>query len=550
LSFLGTLIALKLADWRGWPRLPTVILFSAVVLILLMYVPIALPAKAIFILAGWLVLVYTSFYLLPSLYRFPALLLLAVIGGLTNSVSEKYMLPGMENLYDNRTVLGEMRSDFGSGKQAAPVACSGSGLSAPTSTGLIEPVRSLQEWYARQLRQTPTQSYKPKLVIIASSGGGYRATFWTALLLDALRQQDEPAGTLEGLGRSIKLLTGASGGMVASSYLVASTVLSQNQSHASNRSLVSLIEHDIRQAQARDQRAIPNPIIGSRDSLSSIVRELVKYDMPGVLWPFRRLHDRGRELESHWGLLKSVTFAELLTGEREGWLPHIIFSPVLVETGQPLLISNLDLGNLTRGAKEALEFFKVFPQLQGKFSLATAARMNATFPYVSPAVQLPTVPSRRVVDAAYYDSYGIAVAVAYLQQGDVLNWIKECTSGIVLIQVRAFRAVELVAESAPTAEAVAHFGRFDWAAAPLQGAITARDTTMRYRNDHELDLLRRIYGREFLQPILLEPRSGELATMTWVVTQREFDRMKEDVAAVVRGPEIARLKALWQDQHH
>ena len=39
--------------------------------------------------------------------------------------------------------------------------------------------------------------------------------------------------------------------------------------------------------------------------------------------------------------------------------------------------------------------------------------MNASFPYISPAVSLPVDPPRRVVDAAYYDNYGVNLAAAW-----------------------------------------------------------------------------------------------------------------------------------------
>src|SRR5690348_15616845 len=80
-----------------------------------------------------------------------------------------------------------------------------------------------------------------------------------------------------------------------------------------------------------------------------------------------------------------------------------------------------------------LEFFKLFP-LATDFQVATAVRMNATFPLVSPTVELPTRTRRRVVDAGYYDNYGIQVASAWLQMNR--EWLVENTSGVLLVQIR------------------------------------------------------------------------------------------------------------------
>lgn len=89
-----------------------------------------------------------------------------------------------------------------------------------------------------------------------------------------------------------------------------------------------------------------------------------------------------------------------------------------------MLISNLNLGFLSHAmgnllnsqdhvyAYPAVEFFKLFPDEVSRFEIAMAVRLNASFPYVSPALYLPTDPYRRVVDAGYYDNYGIAVAAS------------------------------------------------------------------------------------------------------------------------------------------
>jgi len=41
-----------------------------------------------------------------------------------------------------------------------------------------------------------------------------------------------------------------------------------------------------------------------------------------------------------------------------------------------------------------------------------------------------------------------------------------------------------------------------------------------------------------------------LTTMTWVVTQNELDRIKNDVAIIMYGSESTKFKALWRDQRH
>jgi hypothetical protein len=53
---------------------------------------------------------------------------------------------------------------------------------------------------------------------------------------------------------------------------------------------------------------------------------------------------------------------------------------------------------------------------------------------VSPAVNLPTDPPRRVVDAGSYDNYGIQIASAWIRRNNA--WLAENISGVVLVQIR------------------------------------------------------------------------------------------------------------------
>ena len=79
-----------------------------------------------------------------------------------------------------------------------------------------------------------------------------------------------------------------------------------------------------------------------------MVRRLIDGDLPRALLPwFHQTKDRGRTLEDQWKTLDQVTFKGLREGEKAGWRPSLILSPMIVETGRRLLFSNLDLYGLT-----------------------------------------------------------------------------------------------------------------------------------------------------------------------------------------------------------
>ena len=275
---------------------------------------------------------------------------------------------------------------------------------------------------------------KPKLAIVAVSGGASRAAIWTAAVLTALER------TLPDFSRHVRLMTGASGGMVASACYAA-----------------ALEESGGFRGDGRRDDWLVEAV--SRDNLTPVADSLALHDIPLQFLPVRKSRDRGSmldaALEENTDGVLGRPFRELAAGEAEGWRPSLVFSPMLVEDGRRLLISNLDLAPLTRAAGtllgqdgvderpeedglyslSAVEFHRLFPEAE-RLKISTAVRMNATFPYVSPAVRLPVSPARRVVDAGYYDNYGINVAASWIQEHR--EWIRLRTSGVVLIQVRAF----------------------------------------------------------------------------------------------------------------
>ena len=145
----------------------------------------------------------------------------------------------------------------------------------------------------------------------------------------------------------------------------------------------------------------------------------------------------------------------------------MVYTPMMVEDGRRMLVSNLDLAFATRNvgglliepssrkierpayqgedldlsihdeddvfSLSAVEFFRLFPEAHD-FRVTTAVRMSASFPWVSPAISLPTLPPRRVVDAGYYDNYGVNLAALWLSK--MRSWLEANTSGVVVIQIR------------------------------------------------------------------------------------------------------------------
>ena len=423
-------------------------------------------------------------------------------------------------------------------------------MASAADPGELRRVPPTQPLKALRTLHLPPQSNggvrRPKLVVVAISGGAYRSAFWGALILDKLRHESEPGRPLEGLTQSIRLLTGASGGMVPAAYFAVQPQAGVEQAIAA----------DI--AKANGGTAPPTAGDVSFDSLTTIARQLVQDDLLSTLLPRRRDRDRGTALEDQWQTL-DVTFESLRDSEALGDKPSLIFSPMIAETGQPLLISNLDLAGIPdRDSRQAIDLFSKLPEAAKLLKLKTAVRMSATFPFVSPSVSLPTIPPLHVLDAGYFDNYGMSIALGYLKQPDIVQWLADNTSGVILIQIKAYAAsaepdagMTETCREQPTSIDNWFTHAFSAIISPLEGLFNSRGASMVFRNDLELDSLKQLLGKTSDKdgnPLRLDSVSFEnaaRASFSWYLPKRDLDCMRQQLAAPGITSQLRKLEAAW-----
>jgi hypothetical protein len=333
---------------------------------------------------------------------------------------------------------------------------------APASANLLAPAEVLANWKTR----VPSVAGQPRLVIVAVDGGGIRAATWAVSLLTAV-EKDVPE-----FPHHLKVITGASGGMVGAAYYVASLMppvpgqvpvhQTVSGAHLGREEMLAAI---------------------SADSLEPAVRKLIFGDLFPL--PFRAWGDRGYALEREWEKRTEVlaaTFADLSPGEKEGWRPSLVVSPVIVEDGRRLLISNLDLEPLTKpghgDSVSALELRRMIPGAD-RLRLSTAVRMSASFPYVTPAVELPTIPLRRVVDAGYYDEHGVDLAMRWILHNEAA--LRAVASQIALIEIPD-QPIRPRTFPDPCPPAWWSRGLADLVTPP-QGVLSSKDAATNFRND-------------------------------------------------------------------
>jgi hypothetical protein len=401
---------------------------------------------------------------------------------------------------------------------------------------------------------------KHKLVVVTTSGGAYRAAFWTAIVLDDLVRNSGRGRDLQGIADQIRLMTGASGGMVASAYFAA-LASPEGWSRADAPAIRDRLVDDIRNARDRDNadsagRFKTNfPI--DRDSLGPIAQQALQRDaVRWILDPFRRIlpeswthwrrwGDRGLVLEEQWATL-DLSFRAIEQGVAEGWRPWLILSPMIADTGQPMLISNVPTEPvLERVEGAAIDLFDLFPDQRDQFKVSTAVRMNASFPYISPAVSLPTVPKRRIVDAGYYDNYGVNAALAWLSQDGMMAYLRDNVAGIVVVQIRAYGTGSSV--PAPNGEERPDFPLLpEWMTSPLTGVMSARSSSMLYRNNEQLKLFSAQFCDDFVQTVALENRAKDKDIgMSWYLRPEELAVMQAELSQPWNQQAFDQLAAIW-----
>jgi hypothetical protein len=538
LSLLGTvcgLLIVAVVTWLGlWVsrllrihQLWTVAGLTAAIVAAIGLAPVVTPSKAIFIALAALVLAYAAFEVGKERLRFLLVggaLALLFLGSFVPNF--KYRWPGMDQYYT------EWSPDLGRTHRREPPA------------PLVDPIAALTAWEARQ----HSFAQPPKLVVVATSGGAYRAAFWTAIVLDRLKGD----ARLPGFGQAIRLMTGASGGMVGAAYYAAQATTGQGNS------LETLLLGEFRE---RSKKVwLTNAKV---DSLTPVVQRMIGLDFINAFLPLRNSRNRGQVLQDEWEGLQ-VTFDALQAGEREGSRPSLILTPYLVDSGKPLFISNLDLQNMIAGLRGegradgggsaddspdfAVEFFREFPRALKDFKLATAVRMSATFPFISPAVRLPLQNRSRVVDAGYFDNFGITAAAAFLLDPQVRAFIMERTSGVVLVRIMAFPEATK-ADEAKLAAFGASWYRLEQGleqiTSPLEGVLAARETRGQFANQLLLRELKELYGRK-LQEFVFADAFG---SYSWHLQDHEIDAMQKFfIGDATNRRELERLVAAWQDR--
>jgi len=277
---------------------------------------------------------------------------------------------------------------------------------------------------------------KPKMAIFCVSGGGMKASVWA---MQVLQQADS---LMQGkLLDHTALITGASGGMIGMAYM---------------RELL-LQQHLGKQVDFYSKTHIDKV---SKDLLNSLAFTIVSNDLflPWMEFEsggYTYRKDRGyifeRQLNENTDYLLNKRLSDYRLYEQQANIPMMMVTPSIVNDGRRLIISPQGVSYMMKapiGVRrkktveiDAVDYGRLFSQ-QNAYNLqfTSALRMNATYPYILPNVYLPSKPNIEVMDAGFRDNFGMLSATRFIHT--FKDWIKENTSGIVLIQVRGSDKLE------------------------------------------------------------------------------------------------------------
>lgn len=286
-------------------------------------------------------------------------------------------------------------------------------------------VSILNKWKSRQ------NESKPLFIMLNFSGGGLRGASFS---MSVLQQLD--SATNGQIMRKSFLMSGASGGILAAAYF---------------REL-SRLRDEGEKINPQDKLYLDNI---SEDLLNPVFSSLIARDIIAPTQKFKYngfsyVKDRGYAFEQKLnrntdGILNhDIEFYK--SAESNAEIPLLILNSTVTRDLKKVIVSTQPVSFLMQSlykdstssftGPDAIDFGALFHERNPlKLSLLSALRMNATYPYVLPAVWLPTNPVIDVMDAGFRDNYGQETSLRFLDA--FKDWLNENTRGVLIIEMRS-----------------------------------------------------------------------------------------------------------------
>lgn len=388
----------------------------------------------------------------------------------------------------------------------------------------------LENWKAKF-----PQGKRPKMIFICSSGGGQRASVWSMRCLQALDS------TFRGeVMKKTILITGASGGMIGSAYF-RELYLRQQQDKSIELNSPQYLENI------------------AKDRLNPLIFALLTGDLGFKFQQFGSGNKTYFKDRSYFFERKIIKDSENILDKRlidyqlpeqQAQIPMMILSPCIINDGRKLFISSQPISYMSSSERyedkdinskiKGIEFRRFFAaQDADSLPFVTALRMNATFPYITPNVLLPSEPLMEVMDAGLLDNFGLDNAIRFLYV--FREWISENTSGVVFIAIR-----DPQKEETPKHESRSFL---NYLFSPIEDMVGNLSRLQDVRNDNDLEYARTWFtGKISLVEFQYQQETSQPASLSWRLTTKEKEDIKQMIHSPFNKASMEKLKIYLADE--
>jgi hypothetical protein len=371
------------------------------------------------------------------------------------------------------------------------------------------------------------------LVIVTCPGGGIHAAAWSACVLDKLCDE------YEGFQESLCVISSVSGGSVGSLMFVGSRYQQEWNDANQTTSKTPSKNQVIKMLNAES----PALELATRSSLESISFGATVDDLYG-LFGLPRL-DRGERLERDISNRLSTSLREKTLGNwgqkaLDGLVPILVFNATDAVTGRRVLFDSIPTPTPTqdpnRNSKAKPIHYRELladDDMGADVLPATAARISATFPYVTPFTKpyRASLVGQQVAlgDGGYADNEGIVTAVNWINyiqkksKEDLGSGNPRPFDRILLLRIEPALSVENDEQKSKTDP----FSYIRWLIGPLETMINVRSSSQLERGNLESDLI------------------GDPTTPSY---QNKDNKERIDMPAIDTSLPIEQLKKEWNSE--
>lgn len=378
------------------------------------------------------------------------------------------------------------------------------------------------------------------LVFVASEGGGIRAAFWTAAVLDALTRE------VPELRPRLALLSGVSGGSLGLAAWLATHRGDWCAAAASPRTPTVGLRSDAPPVLAATTALAADFVAPAVTGL--FFGDLMQRFIP---WPIDAL-DRARTVEASWeqafAHLPGQPFEHRLDTLYAGCpgLPELVLNATRVETGERVALSRLPFANPAGGRALLVNTFDALAPGSAARTQALSGLVHhsARFPLVSPAGTVPVAqpasgvpPSFRLVDGGYFDNSGVQTVL------DLIDSLRQQAPRLRPLLLTVRNAHEDFDRLPPHEQGASRLF-------PETGSIVS--TLLNVRSSHAVTargMARRLLGEDLID--LEVPAAHAEAPLGWALSEgarRQLMAGAELVARQVAPRLRARLAAVAERQ--